>query len=148
MISLRVILPLAILAGCVSGSPTSSDLVSADKVSYQALIAAKRDEPSLRRLLSDTTHRLRLISGPETRYFGQNGKALFFLENEGRVVSGEWTILPTKIFGYSVCSSQGRLPQPLAGKALVENCRRVEEFVGVADYLSKGDPLGLRQKAP
>lgn len=144
---LRVLLPLAILTGCASGSPTSPDLVNAYKVDYKSLIAAKRDERALRLLLSDTTHRLRLISGPETRYFGENGKALFLLENEDRVVSGEWTILPTRMFGYFVCSSHSQLPVPMVGKALVENCRNVEEFIGVADYLSKGDPLGLKQKA-
>lgn len=143
---LRVFLPLAILAGCASGSSTSSDLVNADKVSYRALIAAKRDEPALRLLLSDTTHGLRLISGSETRYFAADGKALFLSQNGTRVVSGEWTILPTRVFGYFVCASRGRLPEPMAGKALVENCRSVEEFVGVADHLSKGDPLGLKQK--
>lgn len=146
MFNFRVLLPVAFLTGCVSGSPTPLALVEADKVPYQALISVQRDEPKLRMLLSDTTHRLRLISGPETRYFGESGKALFLLENEGRVVPGEWTILPTRIFGYYVCASHGQLPTPMAGKALVENCRSVGEFVGVADYLSKGDPLGLKKR--
>lgn len=135
------------LAGCgptANGKATTNVPDQSRWIETRTVTAVAKDQPeALRGVLADSSFLVRMMWGREYVYFAPSGKA-YFWDTRARVTeTGTWTILPNRIGTDSVCWAKGGLPAEMAGKALVDNCRPAASFVGIADYLSRGDVFGL-----
>lgn len=113
-------------------------------IQWREVSTVSKDQPEkLRALLTDSSFLVRMVWGREYVYFAPSGRAYFWDTRDRKIVTGSWSILPARIGTDFVCWAKGGLPDDLAGKALVDNCRSAASFVGIADYLSRGDVFGL-----
>ena len=136
-----------VLAGCVSANDGGKTNVPdrSRSIPWQSVSAVAKDQPDqLRAVLSDSSFLVRMVWGRQYVHFATSGEAYFWDTRDRRIETGNWTILPARFGTDSVCWAKGGLPEPLAGKALVDHCRPAASFVGVADYLSRGDVFGLK----
>lgn len=137
-----------LLAGCMpTGDHKGSTNVPdpATGIDWREVSAVSKDQTeALRTLLSDSSFLVRMVWGRDYVHFAPGGQAWFWNTRDRRIETGTWDVLEARFGTDFVCWARGGLPDPMAGKALVDHCRPAAEFLGVADYLSRGDVFGLK----
>jgi hypothetical protein len=139
-----VALALALAACAPSGVPPSPPVDQAALIDFRQVTALRRDRTAdLQALLADTSFLIARIGGRREYYLAPGGRAVIRDTQLGTTEAGAWQVVPARIGDDLVCWTPGRFPQEMAGRALVDLCRSVGEFVGLAFSLSRGDQFGL-----
>lgn len=123
---------------------------AATLIDYRDIRAVSKDQTeALRAELANSSFLVRMVWGRQYVHFAPSGQALFWDTRDRKTTTGTWTVLPATLGTDLVCWAKGGLPSDMTGMAPVDNCIIAASFIGMADYLSRGDVFGLTTgKAP
>lgn len=139
-------LAVSLAAGCAPSAPPSVKPQADNEIDFRTLTALRKDQPeALTAALTDVSFLVARVGGRREYYFAPRGRAFIRDYQTGKTQPGVWKVLPARFGDDNICFKDGEFPEVMAGKALVDYCRSVGEFVGLAFYLSRGDTYGLGQ---
>lgn len=120
------------------------------RIDWQQVAALGKDQTTeLDAFMSNSSFLIRIARGRYYFHFAKGGNAFFWDTRKAEMERGTWMVQPAKFGKDFLCWTVGTFSQPMSARERVDLCHNVGEFVGFADYLSRGDVFNLRSgRAP
>ena len=120
------------------------------RIDWQQVAALGKDQTNeLSAFMSNSSFLIHMMRGRDYVHFAKGDQAFFWDTRKAKLERGTWMVQPAKFGKDFVCWTVGPFPEPMSARERVDLCRSVGEFVGIADYLSRGDVFNLKSgRAP